>query len=169
MSTLTCELLGTTTIFASKILRKSSQKRSLNLSPFWLLFWTPFSGSLAARSRLFDDPKSRKSLPYPTWAAQDPAQRSQDALMMFQERAKEALGSPRRHFGSDFGLNFGANWPDFQLQDISMPSKLAFHCQQLTGLVALPTNTFLSGTLSFMICINWVKRRNRMHSFDWIN
>ena len=109
MSTLTCELLGTTTIFASKILRKSSQKQSLNLSTFWLLSWTPFSVSLASRSCLFDDQKSLKSLPYPTWGAQDLAQGSQDALMMLQERAKEALGSPRRHFVTDFGLNFGAN------------------------------------------------------------
>ena len=58
---------------------------------------------------------------------------------------------------------------DFQVQDISMPSKLAFHCQQLTQLVMLCANTCLSGALNFMICINWVKRRNRMHSFDCTN
>ena len=53
VSTLTWQLLWTTTIFNSKIARKSSQKRSPKLITFWLLSWTLLFVDLASQTLPF--------------------------------------------------------------------------------------------------------------------
>ena len=108
VSTLTWQLLWTTTIFNSKIARKSSQKRSPKLITFWLLSWTLLFVDLASQT-------------LPFWASKIHEMVTTTHL----ERIRPCQGAPRRSYdarracqrgswidfgplGIDFGLDFGS-------------------------------------------------------------